>query len=146
MKWFKEVIVLSLTAAVVFAALPVAKTLAADSAPVDVMLSGEPVDMNCYLQDKSGEGHAACATACATKGNPIGLVVQEDGKQVLYLVLGGGGKASKDLLAAHMGTVVDVTGKASVKDGMKIIVASAVTVEEEEWFPEESVGSASIVN
>jgi hypothetical protein len=112
----------------------------------EMTVSAEPVDMVCYMNGQSGEGHAACATACANKGNPIGLVVDEGGKKSLYLVLGGGGKAAKDLLAAHMGMVVDVTGKASKKDGMNVIVASEVSAEEEEWFPEESVGGGSIVN
>jgi len=109
----------------------------------EVTLTGEPVDMNCYLTGKSGEGHAACATACAGKGNPIGFVVEMEGKKHLYLVLGGGGKAAKDLMAEHMGTEVDAIGKVAEKDGMKVITVSEVSVEEE-WFPEEEVGSASI--
>ena len=45
-----------------------------------------------------------------------------------------------------MGTIVDVTGKASRKDGMNILMASDVSTEEEEWFPEDIVGAGSIVN
>lgn len=146
MNLVKRVFTFGLVVTVAMAIAPVAKIFAEDAAPVDVVLSGEPVDMNCYLGGKSGEEHASCAAACATKGNPIGLVVEQDGKRVLYLVLGDGGTASKDLLAAHMGTIVDVTGKASRKDGMNILMASDVSTEEEEWFPEDIVGAASIVN
>jgi hypothetical protein len=144
MNLVKKVFVVGLVGAVALAIAPVSNIFAADE-PVDVILSGEPVDMVCYLGGKSGEGHAACATACVTKGNPIGLVVEEDGKRVLYLVLADGGKAAKDLFAEHMGTIVDVTGKASKKDGMSIIVASEVSAEEEEWFPEDVVGAGSVV-
>jgi hypothetical protein len=122
MKSVRKILAFSLIVAVAFAIAPVSTSFAADG-----VFSGEPVDMNCYVDGKSGAGHASCATACANKGNPIGLVVKEDGKSVLYLVLGAGGKASKDLLAAHMGKIVDVTGKASKKDGMNIIMASAVS-------------------
>ena len=142
----KKVVPVGLVAVVVLAMAPVAVIYAEDTVGVDVVLSGEPVDMNCYLTGKSGEEHASCAIACATKGNPIGLVVEQDGKRVLYLVLGAGGKASKDLLAEHMGTIVDVTGKASKKGGLNILVASEVSAEEEEWFPEDVVGAGSIVN
>ena len=134
-----------LMAALVLAAMPV---FAEDAKPVDVTLTGEPVDIACYLGGKSGEGHAACATACANKGNPIGLVVSEGDNKVLYLVVGEGGKAAKDVMAAHMGKQVDVTGKASKKDGMMVIAAASVaeaSAEEEEWFPEEVVGGASVV-
>lgn len=144
MKLMKSVFAVALVAAL---AMAVAPTFAADEA-VEVTLSGEPVDITCYLGGKSGEAHAGCATACANKGNPIGLVVEEGDKKTLYLVLGAGAPA-KDLLAAHMGKIVDVTGKASAKEGMHVLVASAVAeagaAEEEEWFPEEVVGGASVI-
>ena len=123
-----KVITLSLVVGIALAIAPITESFAADAASKDVVFSGEPVDMVCYLDGKSGAGHASCATACANKGNPIGLVVKEGDKSVLYLVLGAGGKASKDLLAAHMGKVVNVTGKASKKDGMNILLASNVSV------------------
>jgi hypothetical protein len=132
--------------AVALVAVIAALTLApmqAELAEEEVTLTGEPVDMNCYLGGKSGEGHAACAKACAGKGNPIGFVVEEGDKKQLYLVLGGGGKAAKDLMAEHMGTEVDAIGKVAEKDGLKVITVSEVLVEEE-WFPEEAPGSASI--
>lgn len=89
-------------------------------------LSGEPVDMVCYMTGKSGPGHASCAKTCAEKGNPIGLLVKTDGKSELYLVLGSGGKAAKDLMAAHMGMQVKATGKVSKKDGLNIITLEKV--------------------
>ncbi len=93
----------------------------------DTTLTGEPVDMNCYVTGKSGEGHAACAKSCAEKGNPIGLAVKgADGKVSLYLVLGGGGKAAKDLMTEHMGKQVTVTGAVTEKDGMKIVTVASV--------------------
>lgn len=129
MKTLKNVMLFGLIAAVAIAFAPMTSIFAEEVAPADVVLTGEPVDLNCYLGGKSGEGHAACATACANKGNPIGFVVTKDGESTLYLVLADGGKASKDLMAAHMGKQVSVTGKASKKEGMNIIVASSVSTD-----------------
>jgi hypothetical protein len=117
----------------------------------DQTLTGEPVDIACYLGGKSGEGHAACAKACADKGQPIGLAVKgADGKTSLYLVMGGGGKAAKDLMGEHMGKQVTVTGAVTEKEGMKIITASKVEAAPAksaalQWTPAQT-GTASIQN
>lgn len=127
MKHLKTVFTLAFVVALAIAISPaVISHAAADAAPKDVTLKGEPVDITCYLGGKSGPGHAGCATACANKGNPIGLVVGEGDEKVMYLVLGDGGKAAKDLLASHMGAQVTVTGKASTKEGLPVLVASKV--------------------
>jgi len=40
-----------------------------------VRVTGEVVDVSCYLQlGKHGAAHVACATKCATNGQPIGLL------------------------------------------------------------------------
>ena len=92
----------------------------------EVTLSGEPVDINCFLTGKSGEGHASCAMSCAERGNPIGLFVKDGDKEELYLVIGGGGKSAKDAIAEHMGKQVKATGKVTNKGGMKVIEVSKV--------------------
>ena len=126
MKHLRTVFTLAFVLALAIAVAPAVITHAADAAPKDVTLKGEPVDITCYLGGKSGPGHAGCATACANKGNPIGFVVGEGDEKVMYLVLGDGGKAAKDLLASHMGAQVTVTGKASTKERLPVLVASKV--------------------
>ena len=117
----------------------------------DKTLTGEPVDIACYLGGKAGEAHASCAKACAEKGQPIGLAVKEaDGKETLYLVMASGGKAAKDLLGEHMGKQVAVTGAVAEKGGMKIITASKVEPAQAksaalQWTPAQT-GTASIQN
>lgn len=96
---------------------------AADEA---VTLTGEAVDISCYMAGKSGEGHAGCASACAAKDQPIGFVVGEGEEKVLYLVLGSGSEAPKDLLSAHMGKQIKVTGEASKKEGLNVLKVSSV--------------------
>jgi hypothetical protein len=90
------------------------------------VLTGEPVDIKCYLGGKSGEGHASCAASCAKNGLPVGFVTGSGDDKVLYLVIGGGGKSAADHLAAHMGKTVKATGKVSDQNGMKVITVSSV--------------------
>ena len=92
----------------------------------EVTLTGEPVDINCFLTGKSGPGHAACAKTCAENGNPVGLFVKDGDKEELYLVIGADGKSAKDAIAEHMGKQVKATGKVTVKGGMKVIAVSKV--------------------
>jgi len=111
----------------------------------DTTITGEPVDIACFLGGKAGAAHATCAKACADKGQPIGIAAKgADGKEVVYLALGGGGKAAKDLLAAHMGKQVKVTGTVAEQGGMKIITVSKVEGAAA-WTPA-AAGSASVQN
>lgn len=89
-------------------------------------LTGEPVDIACYLEGRAGEGHAACAKSCAEKGNPIGLVVDEDGEKTLYLAMGSTEHSAADLLKDHMGKQVKATGAVRDKEGMKVIAVAKV--------------------
>lgn len=112
----------------------------------DTTVTGEPVDITCYLGGKAGEAHAACAKGCAEKGQPLGIAAKgADGKEVLYLALGGEGKAAKDLLAASMGKQVKVTGAVSEKGGMKVITITKVEAAAAAWQPAAS-GTASVQN
>jgi hypothetical protein len=49
-------------------------------------VSGEVVDLACYLHNPSmkGQGHRKCAETCAKKGLPMGILT-EDGKVFLLL-------------------------------------------------------------
>jgi hypothetical protein len=90
-------------------------------------VTGEPVDIACHLGGKSGEGHIACATACAAKGSPIGISVKDaDGKETLYLAMASGGKQAKDLLGTMMGKQVKATGVVTEKGGMKVLTIASV--------------------
>jgi len=115
----------------------------------ETTVTGEPVDIACFLGGKSGEGHAACAKGCAEKGQPLGISAKgADGKPVLYLAMGGGGKAAKDYLASVMGKQVKVTGTVAEKDGMKVITITkveAAAAAAAAWTPA-AAGSASVQN
>ena len=114
----------------------------------EVTLTGEPVDMECFLLGRSGEAHASCARSCAEKGTPIGfLAVDDEGNEALYLVLGAERKPAKEYMAEHMGKEVEATGKVTTKSGMKILTVSKVEAgEDDDWLLTDGLGSASIVN
>ena len=100
------------------------------SAEDEVTLTGEPVDISCYLGGKSGEGHASCAKSCVQGGKPVGFVTSgDDGEKSLYLVVGGNNKAAKDYMADHMGKIVKAKGTVVEKDGLKILTVSEVTAD-----------------
>jgi hypothetical protein len=88
-------------------------------------LTGEPIDIKCYLGGKSGEAHAGCAETCAKGGAPVGLLVDEGGKKQVYLLLGQG-KDIKELVAGKMGKKVVATGKVTDKDGLKVLAATEI--------------------
>lgn len=116
---------------------------------VELSITGEPVDIQCYLSGRSGEAHAACAQTCAEKGQPIGFAtLDDDGKEQLYLVMGAGHKSAKEMMVEHMGKEVTATGTLVTKDGMKILTVSKVeaAADDDDWFPSEGVGSGSIQN
>lgn len=112
----------------------------------DTTITGEAVDISCYLGGNSGEAHASCAAACAEKGQPIGLLVTEGDEKQVYLVLGQGGKSAKDLMLPHMGKQVEVTGTVADKDGMKAIRVAEVKGPSDDWMPDDVAGSGSINN
>lgn len=96
------------------------------AAAEETTLTGEAVDIACYLAGNSGEGHAACATKCAENGKPIGLAVGEGEEKELYLVLSDGMEAPNAVMGEHMGKTVTVTGEVTESGGMKIIQVSKV--------------------
>ncbi len=134
-------------AALAASLIPMASMGAEDSA--EVSITGEPVDIQCYLSGRSGEAHATCARTCAENGQPIGFAtVDDDGKEHLYLVMGATHKSPKEIMAEHMGKEVTATGTLVTKDGMQILTVSKVeaATDDDDWFPSEGVGSGSIQN
>ncbi len=95
------------------------------SEPTELELTGEAVDISCYLTGKSGEAHAGCATTCVSGGKPIGFVIEKEGKSILLFVMDGD-KPAKDILGPHMGKQITVKGTYQEKEGMKILQVKEV--------------------
>ena len=101
--------------------------LVASAADDAKTLTGEPVEIGCYLAGRSGEGHASCAVTCITGGAVAGFVTKVDGKNVLYLALAPRGKKIVDVLGDHMGKQVKATGKVVEKEGLRIITIDEIS-------------------
>ncbi|MFI5347430.1 MAG: hypothetical protein ACHQ51_13735 [Elusimicrobiota bacterium] len=89
-------------------------------------LSGELVDMGCYLSHGgAGEKHAKCGKMCVMKGGqPLGLLTKDG---ALYLVVGDHGDEKSFAAAKEMaGENAKLTGKLLKKGGMQALMVSKV--------------------
>ena len=89
-------------------------------------VSGEVVDMACYLHDPvmHGPAHRKCAETCAKKGIPMGLLT-DDGKVFLLLEDHDNPKAYGDALAKAAQTI-SVEGKKVAEGGVNGIIVESV--------------------
>ena len=88
------------------------------SAGAEKSVTGEIVDMMCYVDDNAvGETHGqSCGAKCIKGGGPVGIV--SDGKA--YLVVGEH-KPMNDQLADYCGKTVTLKGKASERGGIAML-------------------------
>lgn len=94
-----------------------AMMIAADSKAETKTVTGEIVDLMCYLDHGAkGDKHKGCAEKCISSGGPVGLVSGDD----LYLVIGDH-KPMNDQLASLAAKTVTLKGKVVEKHGMKMI-------------------------
>lgn len=100
------------------AADPKGSKTEAKAAPKSLTLTGEIVDMGCYMAEGAkGEAHKGCASMCISSGMPMGLLTG-DGK--LYLLTLNHDKADPYNSAKKMAAEqVTVTGMMSERNGMK---------------------------
>jgi len=102
-----------------------ALTLGAAAAPAPTTLSGELVDLGCYLSHGgSGAKHEKCAKMCVQKGGaPLGIVTKDG----LFLVVAGHDKESETAFAAaktHAGENAKLTGTIVKKDGLQALMVA----------------------
>jgi hypothetical protein len=85
----------------------------------DVTMTGEVVDLHCYLsRGARGAEHAGCANACLSRGVTAGFKA-EDGR--LFVLLAERPVSVKDTLAGLAGARVTVKGTLVERDGMQAI-------------------------
>ena len=88
------------------------------SATDEVTVTGEVVDMVCYIDEgASGAEHADCAKTCIKMGLPVGIKAS-DGKTYLLI---GEHKPMNDQLAPLAAKIITVKGKAVSRDGFNMI-------------------------
>ncbi|MEP7070883.1 MAG: hypothetical protein ABI839_00715 [Verrucomicrobiota bacterium] len=80
-------------------------------------ITGEVVDMMCYVDHNAmGDKHAGCAAKCIKGNGPVGVV--SDGKA--YLVVGAH-KPMNDQLAEYAGKTITIKGKMAERGGIAML-------------------------
>jgi len=111
-------ILMSLAVATALAASSVLAHDEGVSATDEITVTGEVVDMVCYI-DHGGSGakHADCAKECISMGLPVGINAS-DGKTYLLV---GEHKPINAILAPLAAKTITVKGKAVSRDGFNMI-------------------------
>ena len=113
----------TILAAIVCLTLVAAATLRAEEASQTVTVTGEVLDMACYLDHGAqGEKHADCAKMCIESGLPVGLKAK-DGKT--YLLIGEHKPLNKEL-APFAAKTITVKGKLIERDGFRAIANAEI--------------------
>lgn len=95
-----------------------------------VVLTGEVVDLSCYLQlGKKGEAHKACGAKCVAAGEPAGLLTKS-GK--VYLLMAEQHHPRRDgqvslaaEMASQMGQTITVSGMLVKNGGIPTVFIEA---------------------
>lgn len=99
----------------------------AKKASGDVSVTGEIIDVKCYVNGTMGgrgAQHEECAIACIKGGLPVGII---DGKGHVYsLVPAKGMKGANEAILPYVAKTVTVKGKLAEKGGAKVISYSSV--------------------
>lgn len=86
----------------------------------DLTVKGEVVDIACATKKGDGgkgDAHAACAMACAKKGQPVGVLTRD----AIYEITGDYAARNNAKLLDFVAKQVTVTGEVTEKDGKKLL-------------------------
>ena len=111
--------------ATLFVAVALSLPLLAQPKGDRVTVTGEVVDMWCYLEGGDrGPAKKSCATACAKAGNPIAIL---DTKGNLYVAAGlKDHQPGQTLLLDKLSSDVTVTGTLVRKGGLQMLYVDSV--------------------
>lgn len=109
------------------AAMALAAVVAAPLTASDMTVKGEVVDIQCATTKGAagrGEAHADCATACAKRGQPVGILTAD----AIYTVTGDFTANSNAKLLDFIAKTVIATGQVSERDGVKSINVRSMAI------------------
>ena len=96
----------------------------------EVSVTGEVVDLQCYISGAMGKGtsaeHKECATNCAKGGIPLGILEEKTGNLVLAGQTKNAMKGANEMLMDFIAEKVTVRGRLSEKGGVKLLLISKV--------------------
>lgn len=91
-----------------------------------VTLTGEVIDMTCFLQhpaSATGAEHAKCAKSCIKQGNPIGFLADNG---TVYVLIGDDHEPIATKVVDHAGAKSTITGVVVEHHGMKGIQLASI--------------------
>lgn len=116
----RKTTVLVLALALASAAVAAGPLAAESKKGKEVTLTGEVLDLYCYMQhpaSATGAEHAKCARGCIRKGLPIGFLA--DG--VVYTIIGQDHESAADAVADLAGRRSTIHGRLIEHHGIKAI-------------------------
>lgn len=126
----KRILILALVAMMGLSAVALADEAAKKEAAKPVTMTGEVIDLYCYMGHKAqGAEHAKCATSCITKGIPVGFLTADG---TMYIIVGKDHAPANAEVAAFAGKQSTITGTVMENNGIKAIeLISIADVKEE---------------
>ncbi len=115
-------------AAVAIAVGVLSQARAKEAGPQTMTITGQVVDLACYMRDPLhgvAAGHASCAMACANAGLPRGIMDSKTNQVYLSLgknMMGPTGMDVKD----YMNKKVEVTGRVFKRNGIQAIEVATI--------------------
>jgi len=92
----------------------------------EITIKGEVVDVACYMMGGAkGDGHKACAEACAKAGGTLGILTA-DGKLYISLLPDDHKKGPNAILMDHVAHTVEATGHVRTSGGVQGIMIKSV--------------------
>ena len=110
-----------------FAAAIVMGLPAGSGAASEVTIQGELVEIACAVgkgAEGKGQAHAACALACARRGEPVGVLTSD----AVYEIAGDFTANNNARLLDFLAKQVSVTGELTERDGKKLLNVRTIRV------------------
>jgi hypothetical protein len=124
----KRMLVAAMTVILATSAIALAGDEAKKEKAAPVTLTGEVLDLYCYMQhpeSATGAEHAKCAAGCVAKGLPIGFLTTDG---TLYLIVGKDHESAATAdVTGLLGKQSTVTGYVREQKGMKAIELVSIT-------------------
>ena len=117
----KRMLVVAMTVILATSAIALAGDEAKKEKAAPVTLTGEVLDLYCYMghpESATGADHAKCASACIGKGLPIGFLTADG---TIYLIIGKDHESANAAVTEWVGKQSTLTGYVKEQKGMKAI-------------------------
>jgi hypothetical protein len=123
----KRTLLLSFALVMALAVVASADDMEKKDAKKPVTLTGEVLDMYCYMSHPAsavGADHASCANSCISRGLPIGFLASDG---TVYLIIGSDHSPANEMVKGWAGKQSTITGTIVEQKGMKAIDITGIS-------------------